>query len=387
MTQLAVAHTSATDGLTAGRELGRALHTQLAGQAPQAVILFASPRYEYRSLLAAVHDSCAPECLVGCSSAGEFSRERRVDGSAIALAIRSETVRFKAGLGQGIRSNYRAACRSAAASFSGIDSLVQGKAALVLLDALAGQSEQVVAELTTLTGGNFEFFGGGAGDDAQFKHTHVFVGREAYEDAIATLEMLSEKPIGIGSANGWQPDTAPMRVTAAEGKVLQSLNAMPAVEVYEEYARGRALPFNREAPLPFFLHHIVGVQNGTGHQLRAPLAVGAQGSIHCATEVPRDALVCLMTATAQSSTAAAASAAELALASMKGAPVAAALFFDCVATRLRLGKHFDDELDAVRQALPGVPLLGCNTYGQVVRATGQFNGFHNCTAVVCLLPD
>ena len=59
---------------------------------------------------------------------------------------------------------------------------------------------------------------------------------------------------------------------------------------------------------------------------------------------------------------------------------------DCVATRLRLGKEFDDELAAVSRELGDVPFAGFNSYGQVVRAEGQFSGFHNCTAVVCVLP-
>lgn len=64
-----------------------------------------------------------------------------------------------------------------------------------------------------------------------------------------------------------------------------------------------------------------------------------------------------------------------------------ALFFDCVATRLRLGKDFANELDAVSQELGPVPFAGFNSYGQIVRAEGQFSGFHNCTAVVCIFPD
>jgi hypothetical protein len=65
----------------------------------------------------------------------------------------------------------------------------------------------------------------------------------------------------------------------------------------------------------------------------------------------------------------------------------AALFFDCVATRLRLGQAFDQELGSVATELAGVPFAGFNSYGQIVRAEGQFSGFHNCTAVVCVLPD
>jgi hypothetical protein len=62
----------------------------------------------------------------------------------------------------------------------------------------------------------------------------------------------------------------------------------------------------------------------------------------------------------------------------------AALFFDCVATRLRLNDKFDAELEVVKDRLPDVALAGCNTHGQIARAEGQFEGFHNCNAVVCV---
>jgi hypothetical protein len=79
-------------------------------------------------------------------------------------------------------------------------------------------------------------------------------------------------------------------------------------------------------------------------------------------------------------------AADTALQALGGHKPQAALFFDCVATRLRMGQAFAQELAAVRERLNGVDLTGCNTHGQIARAEGQFQGFHNCTAVVCLLP-
>jgi len=70
----------------------------------------------------------------------------------------------------------------------------------------------------------------------------------------------------------------------------------------------------------------------------------------------------------------------------RGSPPAGAFFFDCVATRLRLGQQFGEELAAVQRELGPVPFAGFNTYGQIAQADGQFNGFHNCTAVVCVFP-
>jgi hypothetical protein len=70
-----------------------------------------------------------------------------------------------------------------------------------------------------------------------------------------------------------------------------------------------------------------------------------------------------------------------------GRKPAVAIFFDCVATRLRMGKEFAFELDAVRSALGDTPFAGCNSIGQIARSEGQMSGFHNCTAVVCVFPE
>jgi hypothetical protein len=93
-----------------------------------------------------------------------------------------------------------------------------------------------------------------------------------------------------------------------------------------------------------------------------------------------------MVASAASACEAAREAAQAALAGLGEGELAGSLLFDCAATRLRLGRGFDDELKAVGEALGSENFAGCNTYGQIARSTGQFSGFHNCTAVVCAIP-
>jgi hypothetical protein len=51
-----------------------------------------------------------------------------------------------------------------------------------------------------------------------------------------------------------------------------------------------------------------------------------------------------------------------------------------------MGKEFDLEMDAMKEALGHAKFAGCNTYGQIARVEGQFSGFHNCTATVCVFP-
>jgi hypothetical protein len=297
-------------------------------------------------------------------------------------------MRFTAALGRGLRADRSQSARELVAAFRGNNEYhYPFRGALILTDALAGYADDLLRELTVLTAGTYQFFGGGAGDDAAFQRTHVFYGTEAVPDAVVGLEILSTKPLGIGVGHGWQPASSAMRVTEADGFCVASLNAVPTVEVLAEHARATEQRFDTSEPLPFFLHNVLGIATDAGYKLRVPLALTDAGAIACAAEVPAGAAVRIMGASDSSTNEAAAQAARNALAQLSGHAPAAGLVFDCAATRLRLGDRFGAELAAVESVLGPVPYAGCNTYGQIARAKGQFTGFHNCTAVVCLFPE
>ena len=388
MTESTVLFTKETNSPAAGRDLGTRLKEGLSGQTPDAVILFASSQHEYEPLLQAIQETCKPDVLIGCSSAGEFVSGDRGEGSASAVALRSDVMRFTAGVGHDLRRDRRAAAAEIAGSFRGLTMhQYPHRAALVLADALAGYTDDFIEQLSVATLGNYRFFGGGAGDDAHFAKTHVFCGTSAFTDAAVALEILSTKPIGVGVSHGWDAASEPLRVTEAEGSTVVSLNAAPAAEAFEEHAEKTGQQFDRDDPIPFFLHNVLGIDTGSGFKLRVPLAVLENGSIACASDVPAGATVRIMKTTAKSAAEAAARAVRSALGDMSGTKPEVALFFDCVATRLRMGGEFGIEMDALQNALGKVPYAGCNTYGQIARAEGQFSGFHNCTATVALLPD
>lgn len=386
MTHTAAVYTDRLDSHEAGVDLGTQVQNVLR-EPPDAVILFASSRFDYEQLLSSLDAACHPRVLVGASSAGEFTRQRRGEGTACALAIRSDEVHLAAGLGRGVTEDRTKAAAEVVSTFRGGDSRgLPYRAALIMTDALAGHADDLVDQLTVLTAGKYQFAGGGAGDDAQFARTHVFYGTKAFSNAVVGLELLSTKPTGIGVGHGWVPATKPLRVTAAEGTRLISLNGLPAIEAFEEHARTTGQQLDRNTPLPFFLHNILGIDTGSGYRLRVPLAVDADGAVTCAAEIPSGARVHVMKTTSQSAIDAATSATAAAIERLHGHKPGAALLFDCVATRLRMGDQFGFEVDSVARILDGAAFVGCNTYGQIARAEGQFGGFHNCTAVVMLLP-
>lgn len=386
MTETALAYTSLHDSHRAGVFLGEHLATSLQAT-PDVVIVFAAPTYEHTVLLQALQEACQPTLLLGCTSAGEFTNAIQGEGSACALALSSSEMQFSIGVGRGVRDQNAKAAQALLSTFQG-NSIhrYRYRTALVLADALAGQMDSLVEQLTLLTAGSYQFVGGGAGDNAQFCSTPVFFGTEVLFDTVVALEILSNTPLGIGVRHGWEPAGPALRVTQAEGNRLISVNAMPAVEAWQMHAETIGQDFDPTDPLPFFLHTVIGIVTGSDYRLRVPLSVEPDGSVVCAAEIPVGAMIHLMRTSHASATDAAAEAVKAALAGLDGASPGVALFFDCVATRLRMGDAFGLELQALQDLLGSTSYVGCNTHGQIARADGQFSGFHNCTAVVCVIP-
>lgn len=389
MNKTAIVYTSAKDSGAAALDLCKQITSALDGESPDVILLFASSRYDHATLLRELTSHCKPKILVGASSAGEFTNATRGDGLACALALRSDEMEFAVGVGRDLGKDRALAAREMVKDFRGLGvHAYPYRSALVMTDALAGHADDLVEQLTLVTSGKYQFFGGGAGDDAQFKRTQVFLGTEAISDAAVALEILSKKPVGVGVGHGWEAASAGMRVTEALGTTLVSLNGVPAIDAFEDHARATEQAFDRADPLPFFLHNIVGIDTGNGHRLRVPLAVLENGSVVCASEIPVGAKVNIMRTTSTSAVDAASRATRSAIEGLHGHKPQAALFFDCVATRLRMGDGFGLELESLGNLLgPAAAYVGCNTHGQIARAEGQFGGFHNCTAVVCVFPE
>lgn len=386
MTKAAITH-SAELGRAAGRALGTAIREKLGDADIHAVIVFASPQQDHAGLLDELYAACNPACVIGCSSAGEFTSEVSGTQLSCAVALHAPEMSFTASIGRGLRVDRSAAATNLVAPFKGLqESRYRYRSALLLTDALAGFADDLVELLTLRTAGVYRFFGGGAGDDARFEHSVVFCNREVASDAVVGLEMLSNKPVGIGVRHGWTPSGDVMRVTESEGMRLVSLNAAPAADAFEAHATETGQSLDRGEPIPFFLHNVIGIESEDGYRLLVPLGIESTGAVACAADVPEGSTACIMTTTPAEAAAAAASAVSDAMTQIEGNTPAVALFFDCVATRLRLGAGFDQELDAVKRGLGGAAFAGFNTYGQIARSEGQFSGFHNCTAVVCIIP-
>ncbi len=386
MNEVTIVHTAIVDSHQAGISLGLQVRENLLAP-PDIIILFAAPQYKHGELLRALKQSSRARLIIGCSSAGEFTSYVQGTGLACAIALHSNEMSFSIGLGRALSKDCEEAARGVVTGFQhSAPWNYKYHTLLMLADASSGCVEAIVQKLTLLTGGIYEIFGGGAGDNAQFSYTPVFYDTEVVTDAVVTLAIHSRKPMGIGVQHGWRPAGLPMDITYAKGLELINLDGKPAVEAFRMHAKSSGQVFDEENPLPFFLHNCLGIE-GAGYHLRVPVAINADGSLHFATEIPTSGTVVIMNAHSTSPITAARDATNEALRKLYGCKPAFGLFFDCVATRIKLGTGFGCELAAVQNILGDVPFAGCNTHGQIARHHAQFSSFHNCTAVVCLIPE
>ncbi len=393
MATTVVVDTDIEDSTEAGTTLAAKVSKAL-GQSPDVLLVFASVRHDHQALLGAALAGCKPKVLIGGSSSGGFTRTAYGDGIACAIAIRDPETQFRGSLARGLGADPEAAARALVAGFAGqkggdgnTGSDFRYRSALVLADTRGGQMETLVEALTRLTQGRYQFVGGGAGGDQEMKGVKVFLGTEVADDAVVALEILSNKPIGVGVAHGWQPAGDPMRVTEAQGLRLVSLNASPAGDAYRQHAQTIGQRFDPAQPLPFFIANVLGMRIPGGHKLRVPLGLLPDDSLACAAEVPEGTTVQIMTTSPAAVIEAARRATRSALEQLGSHPPSLALFFDCVGTRLGLGEIFSSEIAAVTRTLGPTQMAGYSSMGQIFRAEGQFSGFHNCTAIVLILPE
>ena len=185
--------TAEADSASAGRALGQQIQSGL-GTTAHAVIVFAAPNYDHQVLLQALQEACSPELIVGASSAGEFTNDTLGVGLVSALAINDPEACFSLCVGKDLKADPAAAARNIAKCFKGqSDHHFPHRSALVLTDALAGYADVLADELTLATAGEYQFFGGGAGDNASFERTTVFSNTEVLTDAAVALEILSHQ--------------------------------------------------------------------------------------------------------------------------------------------------------------------------------------------------
>ncbi len=106
---------------------------------------------------------------------------------------------------------------------------------MLLIDGLSNMEEQVIAILADAVG-DMPIVGGSAGDDIQFKKTHVYANREFYTDAALFIVCETVLPFVPIKTQHFTASDNRLVISKAtpENRIVQEINGRPAAQ---EYAR------------------------------------------------------------------------------------------------------------------------------------------------------
>lgn len=372
---------------------------RLGQKTADVVIVFSSVAYNQEKMIAGVRSVSQDALLVGCSTAGEITTDGPARAKSVAvMAIKSNQIKFTAGVGENIKKNNRKAGQNVAAAVKKATQQAKLKSFIMFPDVLVGNGAEIVRGVLDVLGEHFPAVGGAPGDDFLFQKTYQYCQDKIYSGAVVGLGLSGKFHAGIGVKHGWIPIGIPQKVTKSKGAVLYELDGKPAIKIYEDYfGAERAGELRREPLARLAITYPLGmaVPGSDEFLIRDPISVDERGAITCAAEIPEGAEIRLMIGSRDEAIKVARVAAENAKTQLAGKPPRAILIFNCIARDKLFGERSKDEIDAIQEVLGGaVPLLGFYTYGEQAPLGGQVleikkcnTAFHNETVVIYVLAE
>lgn len=258
------------------------------------------------------------------------------------------------------------------------ESGLSGGTAIVMPDGFQANLPKMLRGLYSQLGPDFQYIGGGAGDNLKFFQTHQFTEQGVARDALA-VTLVRGLEIGVGIGHGWTPAGDPLAISRSEGKRVYEINGAPA---FQEYARRLGLG-QRERFAYAAMQHPLGFPNISGQfVIRDPLRVNDDDSIDFITEIPSQAVGYVMECSMEGLIDTARKAARAAI--LPGGKPTFMLLFDCISRAMLMGDRFAEEIRALCETVgPDLPILGALTFGEI----GSHDNvplFHNKTTVVAV---
>ena len=255
------------------------------------VLFYCSAVYQLDELAAAMTLCLKGIDIVGCTTAGEFTRDGSEQKSIVAIgfsgkyfsisAIQIESMEdFTVVDAQNTMSELAEQC-----CLKELAPIQDNSFLVTLLDGLSRKEELFLQTLNSATYG-IPHFGGSAGDDVNLANTHVFYQNKFYQQAAIVILINTKCAFEVFNCNHIKCPTEKLVVTEAdvENRTVYELNAMPAAI---EYANLLNIDVKDLTPEVFSLNPLA-VKVGGQYYIRSIQKVNVEDlslTFYCAIDV------------------------------------------------------------------------------------------------------
>lgn len=326
--------------------------------------------------------------VVGCSTAGEITRDGVFDNSLALTAISFKHTPLRLAVSPVLLMNdsYRSGVHLGK-QLESTDPDNPLVAVLLLGPGTEINGSALVEGLSESLHHRAVIVGALAGDGSEFGQTHVLCGEIIHDRHVVAVGFYGKKlKVSSCSRGGWTPFGPVRRVTRSKENILYELDNRPALDVYRRYLGDLA------AKLPgsglFFPLAIVTPDSPNDGLIRTLLAVHEQeGSLVLAGNVPEGCNIRLMHADTTSLIWGAKNAVELALKELPSPDLA--ILFSCTGRRMIMGGRVDEEVEVVAQQMgSSKALTGFYSYGEIGPHLGTcLSSLHNQTMTIALFQE
>ncbi len=372
-----------------------AISSETAASRPQKILTnaglvfyFLSPDYPRKdAYLGELRQAYPSARLIGCTTGGEIADGGALEGSAVsaAVALERSTARVTETAVSDHADSYAAGKRLALDLAGDTLSLI-----FVLSDGLKVNGSELVRGITDHAGRNVIVTGGLAGDGANFRQTGVGVDALPEAGKIAAVGFYGESfKVSYGSIGGWKKFGPERIVTRSKGNILYELDGKPALDLYKSYLGDEAAKLPGSGLLfPLSIHPAA---DSTHDIVRTIVGIDeAAKSLIFAGDIPQGYVAQLMHGNTENLVHGAECAAASAIRDIGkvAAQQSLAILVSCIGRNLLMGQRVSSEVETVQQALPGMPLVGFYSYGEICHHHSTRKcALHNQTMTITLLSE
>lgn len=352
-------------------EIINEIKSKLGTLKPKLIIFFTTSNLNIAELNSRLKNEYFESDIIGCTTAGEIFNGKLLKNSVVLMAFDSTTIddvkveivkdldKF-----ENIKPTFASFENHFNESMRDLD--YKKYVGIILIDGLSRAEEKVMDNIGVHT--NIIFIGGSAGDDLNFKQTHVYANGEVYSNAAVLALMKPKVGFDIIKTQSFCVTGKKLIATKVdqENREIIEFNNKPAALAYAEAINASVDKANEH-----FMDRPLGLMAGDEPYVRSPQRVnGDKMDFYCS--IPENAELTILKSTdliKETKDAIDAKVSEI-------GNISALINFNCILRTLEIEQ--ENLQDMHEEVFKNIPNIGFSTYGE------EYIGHINQTATMLI---